>query len=241
MIVYFKQKINYFIFPHNYEPNSLLAMKRTKTPKTLSRVKKKPGPKSGCTPEVIQQAYKFALVGLTDWQIAECLNVSTDTITAYKKVNPEFKQALEKGRKFATADVADVLFQVALGTYTVPAVKFFKNRVVEKEYDVNGNVIWERSYDKIIEHEYTKRLEPDTKALIKILNTRERELWGEAYKVEHDHRHAHLVAGGINIHTILDQITDTEQYSDDELKLIAKLGLDQIVSEQKELGQQQQI
>lgn len=212
-------------------------MKRTKTPKKTKPAKT--GPKSLCTPEVIEQAYEFALLGLTNWQMAKHFGVKEDTVNGWYRKYPAFQNAVDDGREKADSKVAKMLFKVGMGQVEQPAVKFFKTRVTEKEYDEEGNVTYEKSYDKIIQQPYTKRYQPDTKALIKWLSTRNRETWGEAYKVEHDHRHAHMIAGNINIHTVLEQITDTQAYTDEELKIIAKLGLNEIAEHsQKEVEYQ---
>jgi len=209
-------------------------MKRTTRPKRKEIGKgAKPGPKSGCTQEVINQAYKYALLGLVDWQMAEQFGVSTQTISTWKRVNPAFKQAVEMGGRYADAEMAETLLHRAKG-YCHPAVKFFKSRVVEKEYDEEGNVVYERSYDKIIKQPYTKQYPPDTKALIKWLQSRDPENWADTWKVEH--KHQHLIAGNINIHTILEELGDPGKFSDQELQVAAKMGLQKLLTEHKENG-----
>lgn len=203
-------------------------MKRTK-PKPTSP--KKTGPKSKCTPAVIQQAYKFCLLGLTNWQLAKHFGVSLDTLQYWKRTNEDFSEALDQGREYADAEAAKMLFKVAMGQVEQPAVKFFKSRVTEKQYDDEGNVIYEKSYDKIIEQPYTKRFQPDTKALIKWLGVRNKETWGESVKVEHDHRHAHLVKGDIDVTHVMDSIADPSEFSDEELEVIASLGLTKLLNE----------
>jgi hypothetical protein len=209
-------------------------MKRTTTPP--KPVKRKPGPKSQCTPDVVEQAYKFCLLGLTNWQLAKHFGVSPDTVDYWQKTNEDFREALEQGREYADAEAAKMLFKVGMGQVEQPGIKFFKSRVTEKEYDADGKLIYETSYDKIIEQPYTKRYQPDTKALIKWLGVRNKATWGESIKVDHEHRHAHLVSGEIDVTSVMDMITDREAYTNEELKLLAKLGLQQKV-EQAEQAQ----
>ena len=203
-------------------------MKRTKTP-TLQKKRKKPGPKSGCTPEVVQHAYKYALLGLTNWQMSRLFNVDESTITYWYKTQDVFRQAIDQGRHHADAQVADALYQRAIG-YQHDAVKFFKDTVTEKEYDEEGNVISERSYGRIIKQPYTKQYPPDVKAAIKWLGVRNRETWGESIKVSHEHEHKHLHLGKmhIEINHVMEQISDTALLSDEELELVTKLGLDNL-------------
>ena len=203
-------------------------MKRTKHLRPKKKPNK-PGPKSGLTQEKINQAYSYALLGLTQWQMAEQFGVSVSTISYWLSTNEAFKQAVETGGRFADAEVAKMLLHRAKG-YSHPAVKFFKSRVVEKEYDEQGNVIYEKSYDKIIKQPYTKQYPPDTKALIKWLQSRNPENWADTWKVEHEHRH--LIAGNINIHTVLEELGSPGKFSDEELRVVAKMGLQNLLEQQ---------
>lgn len=200
-------------------------MQRTKAP---PKSEGKRGPASKCTSEVVQQAYRLCLLGMTNADLADAFEVHETTIEYWCRKYSDFKKAVERGRTFADSHVVEKLYERALG-YSHNAVKFFKTRVTEKEYDDNGNVIKERSWDEIIEQPYTKHYPPDVKAAIKILSTRHRASWGQAVKVEHDHNH--LVAANINIHQVLEQISDSSQFSDDELRTIGKLGLSKAVKE----------
>lgn len=200
-------------------------MKRTKSPNKKrslpkSKRKSKHGAKSKCTDEVIEQAYRLCLLGLTNKELAVAFNVDKTTISYWYKNKPKFKQALDKGRTFADAEVAEALKKRATG-FSHPATKIMKKKV--KEYDEDGNVI--RQYDEPMRVPYMKHYPPNVKAAIKWLGVRNREEWGESYKVEHKHAHMHV--GGMNIHTIMEEVSDTEKFSDEELKALAKLGLNE--------------
>lgn len=199
-------------------------MKRTNAPNTKSKKPVKSGPESGCTPEVIQETYGLAMLGLTNKQLAMHFGVSQETIQYWSRTNPEFHQALHKGRTESSIAVVESLYARAIG-YEHDSVKFFKDTVTEKEFDEEGNIIKERSYGRIIKQPYRKKYPPDVKAAIKILAVRDREYWGEAYKVEHRHKHLH--AADIHIHQVLEQISDKNTFTDDELKTLVKLGLQQ--------------
>lgn len=195
-------------------------MKRTKKAPTDNKSKR--GPKSKCTPDVVRKTVSLCKLGLTDWQLARYFGVSEDTINYWKKTRPDFHDAVVSGRIDADRRVSDALYKRAVGWHE-PSVKFFKDTVTEREYDDNGNVIYEKSYGRIIEHPYQKYYPPETRAAIKWLNTRQRETWGDVHKVEHNHRHLH--AGHIEHHHLLEQITDMSTYTDEELELAAKIGL----------------
>lgn len=209
-------------------------MKRTESP--TKKKKNKPGPKTSCTPQVCEQAYRLALLGLTNREMAVAFDKDKTTIEYWYRNYPRFKDAIDQGRVFADGKVSEALYQRALG-YSHPSVKFFKTTVTEKEYDEEGNVVKERSYDKIIEQPYTKHYPPDTKAAIKWLGVRNRETWGESIKVDHRHQHRHLHAANININHVLDQISDGSQFTEAELKTAAKLGLNKAAQEMIEAQQ----
>lgn len=205
-------------------------MKRTKKPKQTKVRRAKPGPKSGITQDIINQAYKYSLLGLVDWQLAEQFGVTTQTIHKWKRTNEAFRQAVEAGGRYADGEVAKMLLHRALG-YSHPAVKFFKIRKSKKEFDPDGRLIAEHSWDEIKQVPYTKHYPPDTKALIKWLQSRNPENWADTWKVEHEHKH--LVAGNINIHTVLEELGDPGKFSDQELRVAAKMGLQKLL-EQKD-------
>lgn len=207
-------------------------MKRTKKPDALVKGNKT-GPKSQVTPEIIEQIYKFNLLGLTHNQIAHHFGVHRDTLSHWKRTIPEVQAAFDQGGQYADADMAKMLWKVGMGEVEHPAVKFFKVRRSKKIYDDEGNVIEEQSWDEIKQVPYTKRYQPDTKAIIKWLGVRNRKTWGEAIKVEHDHRHAHLVTNDIDVTHIMKEIQDRETYSEEELKLIAKMGLNELAQQQE--------
>lgn len=206
-------------------------MERTKQPRDKTKKRslkgnKKPGVKSSCTKEVVQEAFRYCLLGATNRELAEFFDVDKTTVGYWYKTNPEFAQAVDEGRFKADAKVAEALYLAAKG-YEHTVVKFFKIPVTDKEYDADGNVIREKKYTKIKKVRYTKKYKPDVKAIKKILASRHREQWGDTFHVQHKHAHMHV--GGTNIHDIMDGLN---QYSDDELRAIAKLGLSE---KQKEL------
>lgn len=195
-------------------------MERTKSPTKKSKTK--PGPKSGATPEVCEQAHRLCLLGLTNRELAVAFDVDESTISYWYKTQPRFTQAVQQGRIHADSRVAEALYLRALG-YEHESVKFFKSRIVNKEFDEEGNVIREQSYDKIIKQPFTKKYPPDTKAAIKWLNNRYREQWNEMVRVKHEHKH--MLKGDIEVSHIMEQLGDASTFTDEELEVAAKLGL----------------
>lgn len=69
-------------------------------------------------------AYKLALLGHTNAQMATVFSVSVGTIDRWCRDQPEFRKAIARGREEADADVAAGLYQRAKG-YSHDAVKIF--------------------------------------------------------------------------------------------------------------------
>lgn len=71
-----------------------------------------------------EQAYKLTLLGLTLEELAEFFSVCLDTLHEWKKVYPDFSDAIARGRTIADAEVAVKLRERAIG-YSHEAVKIF--------------------------------------------------------------------------------------------------------------------
>ena len=124
-------------------------------------------------PEYSAQAQKLCLLGATDAEIADFFDVDVSTINNWKNEFPEFLESVKKGKMLADANVADRLYQRAMG-YEAPDVDI---RVVEGE---------------IIETPLTKHYPPDTPAAIFWLKNRQRSKWRD--KVDNE------VSGSISVH-----------------------------------------
>ena len=66
-------------------------------------------------PDYCEQARKLCLLGYTDDELADFFNVHRDTIYEWKKVYPDFSDALLKGKQLADAEVAAGLYKRATG------------------------------------------------------------------------------------------------------------------------------
>lgn len=123
-------------------------------------------------PEYATQAEKLCLLGATDDDMADFFDVETSTINNWKNEFPEFLESIKKGKMLADANVADRLYQRAMG-YEAPDVDI---RVVDGE---------------IIKTPLTKYYPPDTPAAIFWLKNRQRSKWRD--KVENE------VSGSISV------------------------------------------
>lgn len=108
-------------------------------------------------------AKRLTLLGQTIVQIAEAFEVAEDTIYEWRKQHPQFSEAITCARAEADAQVAEAMFNSALGKW----VKETKTRVMKGK---NG--------DEVIEETTTKRfINPDVGAQKHWLHNRQNTLW----------------------------------------------------------------
>lgn len=116
-------------------------------------------------PEFAEQARKLCLLGATDAELAEFFEVEESTLNNWKHAHPEFMESIKKGKFQADADVADRLYQRAMG-YEHPEVDI---RVIDHA---------------IVQTPITKIYAPDPTAAIFWLKNRQRGKWRD--KVEQE-------------------------------------------------------
>lgn len=167
------------------------------------------------------RAYKMALLGLTDRQIAGVFGLNVNTIDLWKRSKQSFRDAITAGRIEADGKVAEGFYKKATGYYYEDTA-VLTNKVTE--YDDNGKPI--RSYNEPLLVPVNKHVPPDAWAANKWLSSRQRENWSDTQKVDH----RHLVAGSIdlNVDELQKQIGDPTTFSDEELRLVAKMGLEKV-------------
>lgn len=133
---------------------------------------KKPPPKKLGRPSPYTQGYKasfpdlarkLTMLGAKDAEIAEIFEVSESTLNLWKTKHAEFSESLRAGKLIADAEVADRLYQRALG-YEHDEIDI---RVVDKA---------------IVQTPIRKYYPPDTTAAIFWLKNRQRHVWRD--KVE---------------------------------------------------------
>ena len=115
--------------------------------------------------EFAEQSRKLCLLGATDAELAEFFEVEESTLNNWKHAHPEFMESIKKGKSQADADVADRLYQRAMG-FTHPEVDI---RVVDHV---------------IVQTPITKIYAPDPTAAIFWLKNRQRAKWRD--KVEQE-------------------------------------------------------
>lgn len=127
---------------------------------------KKRGRPTAYKKEYAEQARKLCLLGHTDSELAQYFEVSESTINKWKLDHSEFSESIKKGKEFADGNVADRLYQRAMG-YVAPDIDV---RVIE---------------NKIVETPLEKYYPPDTTAAIFWLKNRQKDKWRDKQEVEH--------------------------------------------------------
>jgi transcriptional regulator with XRE-family HTH domain len=119
-------------------------------------------------PELAELARKLALLGLTESEMADALNVDVGTLSEWKARHREFREAIERGGVQADAQMAERLYHRGLG-YQHEAVKIFMPAGAEAP----------------VYAPYTQRYPPDTQAASLWLRNRQPERWRDKREVDH--------------------------------------------------------
>ncbi|WP_422001722.1 hypothetical protein [Reyranella sp.] len=130
-----------------------------------------PGRPTRYTPNACDVARRACMLGATNDELAGLLGISRATLHNWMDQYPALRQAVDEGKLHADAQVAEKLYQRAIG-YQRPAVRFFANP--------DGPPT---------EINYTHHHAPDTTAAIFWLRNRRRADWRE--QVEHRHSTSH--------------------------------------------------
>ena len=109
-------------------------------------------------PEYADQARKMCLLSATDDDLADFFEVAPSTINKWKIEYPEFSESIKRGKDQADADVAERLYNRAMG------------------YSHNEDKIFNNNGEEMIVPT-TKHYPPDTTAAIFWLKNRQRDKW----------------------------------------------------------------
>lgn len=126
-----------------------------------------------------KQAYRLALLGCTDAEMAAILDVSESTFNLWKLTYKRFSESIAKGKSEADAKVAEALYKRACG-YSHKAVKFatFEGQITDSQ-------------------EYIEHYAPDTNAASLWLRNRQPKKWRDKPEVENGNN------GGLTLDSIV--------------------------------------
>lgn len=118
-------------------------------------------------PEYDEQARKLCLMGAIDAELADFFDVAIDTISEWKNVHPNFSASIKQGKMQADSNVADRLYNRAMG-YEHPEVHISNYQ------------------GEITKTPITKVYPPDTAAAIFWLKNRQKGKWRDKVELAGD-------------------------------------------------------
>lgn len=147
---------------------------------TKKKATKPEGRPSKFKPEYVKQAFKLALLGSTDKQLADFFEVSEATVHNWKIEHPEFLESLKAGKQTADTGVAKSLFKRAMGFK-------FDELTYEDILDTRVDHMGEVTRVPVTKIKTVRKLIiPDTTAQIFWLKNRRPDMWRD--KQEHEHK-----------------------------------------------------
>lgn len=158
-----------------------MAKSSTKKPNLPAEVPSNPvGRPSSFREEFIEQTQKLCALGAVDEEIADFFDVSPRTLNRWKTTQPEFVQALKRGKDVSDDRVEDSLYHRALPR-EVEEEQAIKLKKVT--YGENGKRLMEEERVEIVK--VRKYMPPDTTAMIFWLKNRRPNDWRDVHKHEH--------------------------------------------------------
>lgn len=116
-------------------------------------------------PEYPAQAEKLCKLGATDKELADFFEVEESTVNAWKLAHVEFSESIKAGKQLADANVAERLYERAMGF----------------EHDSEEIKVVEGSIERV---PIRKIYPPDTTAAIFWLKNRQKEKWRDMSRTE---------------------------------------------------------
>lgn len=113
--------------------------------------------------EYAEQARKLCLLGATDAKLADFFEVTESTINEWKLKHSDFSESLKFGKMQADAEVANSLYNRAMG-YSHKEEKVFNNQ------------------GEILTHETIKHYPPDATSAIFWLKNRQPDIWRDKHE-----------------------------------------------------------
>jgi hypothetical protein len=125
-----------------------------------------------------KMVYGMALLGATDVQMAEILDISEATFHNWKHDYPKFLESIKKGKAQADAVVAASLLKRAVGY----------------DHTENDYYITDKG-EKILRGHSKRHIPPDTRAIMFWLSNRQPELWRNRTETEHQFKAVEFTNG----------------------------------------------
>jgi hypothetical protein len=102
-----------------------------------------------------KKAFRFALLGMTDIQIASAFEINQNTLNEWKTRYPNFGESLNNGKVDADGDVVESLYMKAVNGDTTAQIFWLKNRnrknwKDKQEIDLDVSQAEKLSYPELI-------------------------------------------------------------------------------------------
>lgn len=128
-----------------------------------------------------EQVEKLSKLGATDAELADFLNIAESTLNAWKLDYPQFSESIRRGKIIADSNVADRLYQRAMGF----------------EHDSEEIKVVDKSIERV---PVRKVYPPDSVAAIFWLKNRRAKEWRDRQEIDQKTEHSGAVSfTGINI------------------------------------------
>ena len=194
----------FVIYKEIKNSNEIKTMKRKSNP-IKKPTQKESKPKPGATPiyreDMPERAYRLALLGLTNMELAIAFGVHEYTINHWRTKHPEFDYAIYRARNDADSHVTKSLYEKACG-YSHPEEKIH----VTKDGDV-------------LRIPTQKHYPPDTQAAIFILRNRHPEIWHETSRMELTGKDGQPIQCNHQHFNTADPNIDLSELSEEELRM----------------------
>lgn len=156
------------------------AARKKKPETTLPAKPRRGGPPSRYRPEMCDQVYEYGLLGLTEPEVARELGIGETQLGVWKKLYPDFGDALKRSKIPADSKVARSLYERAVG-YRYTEQQAIKIKTGKDQEDV-----------KVVEVE--RFAPPDTASMAIWLRNRQPERWRDSRKIEYQGTLEHRLA-----------------------------------------------
>lgn len=119
--------------------------------------------------ELVEAAYKLALLGMTNEEMASYFEVATSTFSLWMATHSSFSDAVKNGKAIADASVAESLYKSAMGLHVSTEDKLISDGEGGQEVVT-----------------LTKQVDPAVSAQIFWLKNRQPKLWKDRVEVKED-------------------------------------------------------
>ncbi|MBR3687239.1 MAG: helix-turn-helix domain-containing protein [Clostridia bacterium] len=130
----------------------------------------------------LERVRRLAEEGLSDEEIAIASGIEISTFRLWKRMHPDFAEALGLGRENADYDIVRALYKKATG-YNVAVDKTYKLKRVEFDPETGKKI---REYEELATGVDTAHVPADLRAEIFWLKNRQPERWSDRLERETD-------------------------------------------------------